>query len=834
MNDGPAPLDLRWALPVGVGWLGLVLALPHPPLVGPTAAALAALSLASLVVALIGRRSPGRSTRGRSAVSGLAPVVALVTGLTGLLLGGAALRHDVRYPPDLVASVAHTVEIEAVAGERITADSSAAAVEARTVRSGQRVWQGAASMLVLGPRVDQPVGVGQAVTFRATVLPVEPGGDAAFVVAARGVLRAGAPAAGLAGRTEAMRASFRDVAEGLPGDGGALLPGLTIGDTSAVPDDLRDAMRTSSLSHLTAVSGSNCAVLVALTMMIGGVLRLRRVVRVVAASGVLAAFLVLVTPDASIVRATIMALLVLGHLAGSRPVSGLPVVAVAVTVMLIADPWISRDVGFALSVLATAGLVVLAAPVVRLLARVLPEPLALILAVPIAAQLACGPVLLLLDPGLPVHGVVANVLAEPAAPLATVLGLVVCATAGWAPGPAAFVAGIAWGPASWVAAVARSVSTWPAARLEWGRSAAAIGLLVLLTALIVVLVLAARGGRVRRAAAVSLVAVVVLSAGAVAGSRLGARVGVPRDWTIAQCDVGQGDAVLVRSGDGVALIDVGDDVDALRDCLELFGVGEVHLLVLTHFDSDHVGAVSVVEGRTEVVLVGPPGRDRDRAVIDGLQTAGASVVDARAGTSGGLGELSWEVLWPPGEGSAPAAGNDASLVLRFSPGASCREGCLDLLALGDLGETAQRRFRGAVSGALTGVDVVKVAHHGSADQDAALYREIGAGVALIGVGAGNTYGHPTRSLLDVLGETGAAVTRTDLDGAAAVVVGESGMRLWRQRDTAPDASSTLVAAPVPHPVAGGGSWPHGRPGDRRRRPASSSTRSGGSRSGPPP
>ncbi|KQR64591.1 hypothetical protein ASF89_08900 [Frigoribacterium sp. Leaf172] len=839
MNDARPMLDIRWTVPTGVAWAALVALLPFPARLGPAAVALGVVTLVSLAAAVVvaRRREGTREARGATAAPGrlLATLVlvALGAGLAALLIAGAAVRHDTRYPPDLVALVGHTVELEGTISDRVTAASRVAALDARSVTSGDRAWHGRVSVLVLGPRTTDPVEAGQRVGLRATVLPVEPGGDTPFVVAARGALRPGEPASGLAGRAEAMRASFRDVTAGLSGDGAALLPGLAIGDTSAVPDDLTEAMRTSSLSHLTAVSGSNCAVLVALTMLVGGALGVPRVVRVAAASAVLLAFLVLVTPDASIVRATIMALVVLGHLAGSRPVSGLPVVAVAVTGMLLADPWISRSLGFALSVLATAGLVVLAAPLARLLSRIMPEPLALVLAVPIAAQLACGPVLLLLDPGLPLHGVAANVLAEPAAPVATVLGLIVCVLAGWAPGPAALVAQVAWAPASWVAAVARSVATWPAARIDWGQGVVAVGLLSVLTALVVVIVLARRSGPLRRAAATALVAVVVIAGGAVAGRVVGARSSVPGDWAVAQCDVGQGDAVLVRSAGRVALIDAGDDEEALTRCLGLFGVDRLDLLVLTHFDSDHVGAVAVVAERADVALVGPVGRRADEQVVESLRAAGVRVVDARAGTHGELGSLRWEVLWPSATGSSPAPGNGASLVTRFRPSDGCRAGCPDLVGLGDLGEVEQRRLR--ATGTLAGpIDVVKVAHHGSADQDAALYDALGAPVALIGVGADNTYGHPTAPLLEVLAETSAAVARSDLDGSAAVMVDDGGRRLWRERAPSSEASSTLVAASVPHPVAGGGPWPRERVPSRRRRPVSPSTRSGGTASGPPP
>jgi competence protein ComEC len=260
VNDVRPRLDVRWAVPTAVAWAALVALLPFPARLGPAAAALGAAALVSLGAAVaVARRSGGsRGARGDAAaparLSGALVVVALGAGLAGMLLAGAAVRHDTRYPPDLVALVGHTVELEGTASERVTEASRVATIDVRSVTSGDRAWHGRVAVLVLGLTTSGAVEVGQRVGLRATVLPVEPGGDTPFVVAARGDLRPGETASGLAGRAEAMRASFRDVAAGLSGDGAALLPGLTIGDTSAVPDDLSEAMRTSSQRHTVLLS----------------------------------------------------------------------------------------------------------------------------------------------------------------------------------------------------------------------------------------------------------------------------------------------------------------------------------------------------------------------------------------------------------------------------------------------------------------------------------------------------------------------------------------------------------------------------------------------------
>ncbi|CAN5308492.1 hypothetical protein BH10ACT7_BH10ACT7_31300 [soil metagenome] len=537
-------------------------------------------------------------------------------------------------------------------------------------------------------------------------------------------------------------------------------------------DDLDSSMKATSLSHLTVVSGANCAIVIGLIMAAGAAAGLPRALRIGLSLAMLLAFVVLVTPEPSVLRAALMAALVLIALARGRPARGIPVLSLATLCLLVADPWLARNYGFVLSVFATGGLLLLAAPLGRVLAQWMPQPLALVIAVPLAAQLACQPVIILLNASLPTYGIIANVLAEPAAPLATIIGLAGCALLPVLPVVGELLIRVAWLPSAWIAGVARFFAAAPASQLPWPAEWAGVLLLAAITAL-VVLALS------RRWALVVLGLVLVGYAGFVAGDRIATLAGRPSNWQMAMCDVGQGDATVVRSGGAIALIDTGPDPAPLTSCLDDLGVERIDLLVLTHFDLDHVGGVQAVLGRVDRALVGPIGGDGDR-IVGELAREGAHVEEVARGASGVLGEHRWNVLWPQKRLVGFEPGNDASVTLRLDPIGECASGCLSAVLLGDLGESAQEAILRA--GPVGSVDVVKVSHHGSADQSARLYSRLSAVIGLVGVGADNDYGHPTDHLLDLLDAAGTEALRTDRSGLILVSPGVAGeVGIWTAR-----------------------------------------------------
>lgn len=748
----------------------------------PAAAAGAALGAALALVVTLGVLA----RRASLVLLGLA----LAFVLSGCVAAQVALASGERAAlVEVVGDGGRAVDIDGVVSTKIepaTAGAVRFEVDSLAVRVGARaleasvplaIWVDAPTLGALSTRDD--LDLGSRVSVRGSARPSDDGGHAVLIVFAS-LVTVDAPPPGALGIAADLRRSFVDRAAALPGPGGGLVPGLAVGDTSAVSEQLDAQMRTSSLSHLTAVSGANCAVVVALVFALAGLLRLPRVARAGLSLAGLGCFVLLVTPEPSVLRAAAMSTIALVALAADRGGSGLAVLALAVGILLVSDPWLSSSLGFALSSAATAGLLVLSRPLASAFARVMPAPLAVALSVPAAAQLACGPLLVLVDPRIPGYGVVANVLAGPAAPLATLVGLAACLV-GFVPPLADALTWIAWVPASWIAGVASVLSGFPGADLPWpGGVAGAAALAVASAALVFALIARPRAPTMRRVRAVVALVAVAASGIAAGGALLDrplAPLTVPNAWSIAQCDIGQGDAVLLRSGDAVALIDTGAHEELLEDCLARAGVNRIDLLVLTHFDLDHVGAVGAVRGRVGTVVHGPPGEPADERMIRDLVAHGARAVQGNAGMTGVLGRARWTILWPNGGRTPFEPGNDLSLVLDVG---RTDDGMPRGLYLGDLSAIAQRALRatGRVHGTF---DVVKVAHHGSADQDPEFYRFVDASVALIGVGADNDYGHPRAETLDQLTAAGAEIVRSDIDGLALVRLVEDGVEVWRER-----------------------------------------------------
>jgi competence protein ComEC len=799
-------VDLRLAIPAATCWLvcGVLIGFP-----GQAAWCAVALWVGAVAVLGVVLRLPGAGLlggrRSRARVPGArVPAARRVVAVACVALAAAALAATTV----ALLSPAHrpAAVIEATGGGRaaevvVRVDSApqearatggfgAAAVSERfrglmtSVRSGQAVFAVTAPVLVFVPTSDtgertQRIEIGDSVRVRGTLKALAPEDSTSFLVFGSGRPTVVSDAPFWLAWANDLRSGFSRAATSLPGDGATLLPGLSIGDVSAVGPDLDAAMKASSLSHLTAVSGANCAVVIALIMLVGGALGFRRRTRVILALAMLAGFVVLVTPGPSVLRAAVMAVIVVFSAAAGRPGRGVPALALAVIVLLLFDPWLARDYGFALSVLATAGLLVLAGPLARVLARWMPSALAAVISIPLAAQLACQPVLILLNPAVPLYGVAANLLAGPATPVATVLGLIACLLLPWLPGLGYACAQIAWVPSAWIASVASVAATLPANQLPWLGGVAGLALMAALTVSILVLVLRPAGRR-RGLASTSLTALVVVFFGAYGGSLVGAGIGrqlaIPSSWQIGACDIGQGDAVIVRDGDLHALVDLGPDPKLLTACLNRLGIDRIDLLVMTHFDLDHMGGLNAVIGRVGIALVGPPENSQDRARLAALERGGADVRIASSGDHGTLGGLRWDILWPKTGSTVMQTGNDGCVTIAFD-GAGIRS-----VFLCDLGEESQNAL--LATNRVRPVDVVKVAHHGSANQSERMYETLGARLGVISVGADNQYGHPTERALGILGKVGTLGLRTDQSGMILIgtATGKPGdLTVWTEK-----------------------------------------------------
>jgi competence protein ComEC len=567
-----------------------------------------------------------------------------------------------------------------------------------------------------------------------------------------------------------LRADYVASIAGVTPDSKTLVAGLAIGEITELSEELEEKMRIVSLTHLVAVSGSNCAIVVGMVYLIAVGLRFGRTGRTVISLTALFLYVLLIGPDPSVLRAGVMAASVILMIALGRRTWALNSLALATLVLLIADPWLAVEFGFGLSVLATAGILLLAPAMAERLANRMPMPLALGLSVTMSAQLFCLPLLMQLQPGLATYSVIANLLAGPMVAPVTVLGMIallVTPIAPWLAGWVSFLASLG----TWVIEmIAIIFADLPVAYFPWLTGLPAT---ILSTLLILAVGAWLRAGPIplRQLGVGAVVVIAVTTISIPAASEILPRSWPIKQWQVVACDVGQGDALVIQSRGRTALIDVGADEDLVDQCLSDLSIRHIDLLVLTHFDFDHVGGLAgAIKGRpvsTAIISGFPDDRPATAISLDQLEKAGVSVLIADPSISGVLGDYSWKILGPSKEATEAKDSNDASVVMVFL-GLE-----LDLLLLGDLGESGQQRIASTAKRLLissTKPLILKVSHHGSNDQSAELHESLRPELSLISVGATNGYGHPGKQLLDLLARSGSEVLRTDTHGSIAVFV----------------------------------------------------------------
>nr|WP_260217875.1 ComEC/Rec2 family competence protein [Streptomyces gossypii] len=632
-----------------------------------------------------------------------------------------------------------------------------------------------------------------------------------------------------------LRRGLREATDGLSGDRRALLPGLVVGDTARIPEDLEQAFRTTDMLHLLAVSGGNLTVLLVLLIGPPGVAsraerrglapRLGLPLRTTAVLAALLTlgFVVVCRPEPSVLRAAACGLITILAIGTGRRRSLIPALAAAVLLLVLWLPWLARDFGFLLSVLATASLLTVAPRwSAALRRRGVPGRPAEALAAATAAQAACAPVVAVLAAHVSLVAIPCNLLAEFAVAPATVLGFATLATAPVAMPLAELLAWLAGWPTAAIAAIARTGADFPGAAIGWPDTLA--GALLLAVLAVTLTVLAPRLPRHPwLCAACALLLLLALIRPAPFTRTLTGWP--PAGWRLVVCDVGQGDALALAAGDGRAvLVDTGPDPDAVDNCLRTLGITTIPLLLLTHFHADHVaGLPGALRGRAvgavQTTRLEEP-RDQAQFVRRVARREGVPLIRAGPGERRDTGDVSWQVLWPDGGGLPAGSGeaNNASVTLLV------RTGGLTVFLPGDLEPPAQRGLL-AAHPELTSVDVLKVAHHGSSYQDSGLLNRLSPRIALISCGADNPYGHPAPRTVDALRGRGAVVLRTDVSGALSVT--SSGAGVTERSAGAEPSPRPTPSSPGPRPVPG-------PPGTRRPVPARTSPGGQRCRSGRPP
>ncbi|WP_279580213.1 ComEC/Rec2 family competence protein [Fodinicola feengrottensis] len=483
------------------------------------------------------------------------------------------------------------------------------------------------------------------------------------------------------------------------------------------------------MTHLTAVSGSNCAIVSGAVLLLCLRLRARPAVAAICAAAALAGFVVLARPSPSVLRAAVMGGLALIALASGRPRAALPALCATVGLLILLDASQAISAGFTLSVLATAGLLLVAPGWREALRRCrVPAGLAEALAVPAAAQLACAPVIAGMSGTVGLVAVPANLLlAVPAVAPATVLGVLAALVSPFWPAAAAALAWCGSWPAWWLVTVARVGAQVPGGVLPWP---AGLGGGLLLAVVLLALLAAGRSRWVRRLLAVVVVAIVVV----VLPIQVVAPGWPPPGWQLVGCAVGQGDALVLRVAPLTAIvIDTGPEPSAVDGCLRRLDIQVIPLLLLSHLHADHVGGIEgAVSGRSVgAVLVGTyklPDTG-EQTLMAAVRRHHLDVVTVQPGDSYRVGPVQLTVIGPAAtfRGTRSDPNNNSLIVMANLAGTT-------VLLPGD----AEREEEDSVLSARVPlhVDVLKVPHHGSMYSDPAFLDAAAPTVAVVEVGLG--------------------------------------------------------------------------------------------------
>lgn len=832
------------------GGVGVAAVVGAHPLIA--AAGLAA-ALAGGLAGLAARRCGGPGREGPAGLLVVSIVlVGLLAGYLGgsvrvmSMFDGVLAGHvDARMRAELVV----TGEVRAHSGWQ----NAAAEVMRATVRGGGSaaaphvsVPPGETVLLEIAPPEDTADGLGAAdLTLRQGAIIVcegeirEPQGPSASGFDQRSylrrqgievVLRVEPADARIAGSREGVSGWFdriraraqTDLSRGPDPRLDEALQGVVMGDTVGIDPAWLEAFRRSGTAHMLSVSGLHVGSLAVILMGLARLLRASRAVGFILAALAASAMIPFTGGSPPVIRATVMIVIVLAGRWVGRRRDQWQVLALAAIVVLALNPLALFDAGFQLSFGAFAGILALLGPLQRMLHR-LPGCIASNLALSAAASLGTAPVSLLVFGRMSLVGVFANLLVVPVLPILTISGLAAVVFGHVWTGFSAFFDTVAAPVMAWTVQVSRLFSAAPL--LEKNHvGAVLVGLLAVLLAAPVALALTGRlvgtplGVRlpwfarslrwlrvhrprssavgVALAAGVMALAFVtgVFSYAPVARGVQSVTVvvtgeGWPDQMEVRVLDIGQGNAVLVRTPERHALLfDGGDSGCGLGGQLAELGVHRLDVVVISHPHADHfagllesvddvevgllVDQVEVLED--EGVGVGPAESDESGEAEDYLELRRRLSEDescylfAHTGTVLEVDDVTVEFFAPRRalaltDGPMPWAArglppdgeelNGSSLV------AVVRYGEAEWLLPGDAEAEVLERYD------LPPVDVIVVPHHGSAGAvTTTLLEDLQVRAAAITVGEGNSFGHPHASTLAVLEETVGSVARTDVDG----------------------------------------------------------------------
>jgi len=574
----------------------------------------------------------------------------------------------------------------------------------------------------------------------------------------------------------------------LPPDCAGLLNGIVLGDISTIDDEIEESFRSTGLTHILAASGMNIALVLGALWPLLRLLRLRPRLQF----GILVAFSALYTMvsgmSPSITRAFVMAIIALIAWLFGRGKDGLTSLSAAVLVILIINPFTLYDIGFQLSFVATASLIMFASRFERIMSE-LPKALRTGLSVTIAAQLGVLPIMVYYFGQVSAISPIANLVVIPLTGPALVLGMVALPLAALSKFAGALLFFVVKIILEAMIHLASTLSKIPGASLSLGSPS----LITVLISYPIIAALALYFERINlklRLWHASLLLIGLVTASIWWQVAISAP---PTGLEIDFLDVGQGDSALITAPDGTRLlIDGGPDPGTLRKKLEQRGIKKIDAVLISHSHADHAGGLKKLADALTIGSIIYPRSMKDSrassALLTGLEVKGARDLPVDVGdvlhlcnsleidtlytelAEDTTGDLTGELT----DSSASGDGNEESAVVMI------KYGKFKALFTGDAGEDIEKRLVDEDSD--IDADVLKVGHHGSAASSTRDFlRHASPAVSVISVGEGNKYGHPSRSAIRRLAAGGSKIYRTDRNGDVTIITDGTTYRVFVEK-----------------------------------------------------
>ncbi len=528
------------------------------------------------------------------------------------------------------------------------------------------------------------------------------------------------------------------------------------------------------LAHVVAVSGAHLAIVISVFMYFLKRLRLNRNLSVALSIVFVLFYLLFAGIPISAIRSAIMVVLTLLSSLAKRRSHPINALAITIVAFLVHDPVASVSVSLFLSAASTLGIMMFASLITswiefrnRKLNEWVVEPCALTL----ASNIATLPFSVALFSQLSTISIAANIVATPLFSLACVVGLVSTVISLMVP------------PLAFALMTISSLCTFPLnlavdllSQIPYAAIAINAEMLVMLlfsTGISVALWLVwptfKRRGCIAAFTTISafMIAVVLI---------------VPlfaRD-EIVVLDVGQGDAILLRSGGKNVLIDTGNQETKLKNSLADLGIFTLDAVIVTHSDDDHMGVLGDMRGWIQVNSVFAA-NDALTCVCnkcDELRSSASELKGLKIGDIIKIGAFEARVVWP--YNYRDEGGNGDSVCLKLSRDTN-RDGESEITML-LTGDAESDEISSIIeNGSIGDIDILKVGHHGSkVSLSDKILDTLRPEVSLISCGKNNRYGHPKQETLDFLHKYGAKIYRTDEDGRITIIPNERGYEVKAQ------------------------------------------------------